>query len=404
MVTRTRRLLLLSFYYPPDLAAGSFRTAALVEALLERLPPNVEVDVITTLPNRYGSFRPQAATQEEHGRLRVRRLAIPSHQSGIPDQGRGFNSFARQAARATAGDSYDLVFATSSRLMTASLGAWLARRKRVPLYLDIRDIFVDTVKHLLPATASRTATYFFRAVENWTIRSAAHVNLVSPGFAPYFNKRYPSRSFSYFTNGIDDDFVARYSFSAGRTAAPRSGRTRVLYAGNIGEGQGLHGIVPVLSRQLEHTVEFRIVGAGGRRTQLEQALARSCVDNVVVLDPVPRHALIDEYRSADVLFLHLNAYDAFEKVLPSKVFEYAATGKPIWAGVRGYPQTFIESNIDNAATFAPCNENEALAALRSLQLVTSPRHEFIEEYSRRRIMHAMADHIAGVLDGVHAGR
>src|SRR5690606_20974336 len=38
------KLLLLTFYYPPDLSAGSFRAAALVEALMRTGGPNVEVD------------------------------------------------------------------------------------------------------------------------------------------------------------------------------------------------------------------------------------------------------------------------------------------------------------------------------------------------------------------------
>ena len=59
-----------------------------------------------------------------------------------------------------------------------------------------------------------------------------------------------------------------------------------------------------------------------------------------IIDPVSRSDLFDEYKNADVLFLHLNDYAAFRKVLPSKIFEYAATGKPILAGVAGYMQNF----------------------------------------------------------------
>ena len=72
-----------------------------------------------------------------------------------------------------------------------------------------------------------------------------------------------------------------------------------------------------------------------------------------LLQPVKRDELIEIYQSADVLFLHLNDFDAFKKVLPSKIFEYAATGKPIWAGVAGYAAEFITSKIENSAVFFP---------------------------------------------------
>ena len=56
------KVLVVTFYYEPDLSAGSFRTTALVAAMRQRAPPGTHIDVITTLPNRYHSFvRPAPA-------------------------------------------------------------------------------------------------------------------------------------------------------------------------------------------------------------------------------------------------------------------------------------------------------------------------------------------------------
>ena len=85
-----------------------------------------------------------------------------------------------------------------------------------------------------------------------------------------------------------------------------------------------------------------------------------------------RDELIKIYQSADILFLHLNDYDAFKKVLPSKLFEYGALGKPIWAGVAGHAAEFIKENITNAAVFSPCNVNDAVKSFESLEMVTEP--------------------------------
>src|SRR6185503_3990510 len=64
---------------------------------------------------------------------------------------------ARPVARLPRGRSYDLVYATSSRLLTAALGGLVARRTNAVLYLDIRDIFVDTINDVLPAPLARLA-------------------------------------------------------------------------------------------------------------------------------------------------------------------------------------------------------------------------------------------------------
>jgi glycosyltransferase involved in cell wall biosynthesis len=94
-----------------------------------------------------------------------------------------------------------------------------------------------------------------------------------------------------------------------------------------------------------------------------------------------------------VLFLHLGAHEAFEKVLPSKLFEYAAIGKPILAGVTGYAAKFIREEIANAAVFPPCDVQEGVAALAKIEIVDTHRSEFIAKYSRANIVRAMAEDI-----------
>ncbi len=385
----TGRLLILTLYYPPDLSAGAFRADALVQALREH-SPGLVIDVITSMPSRYQTFSAPAAEREAHGALTIRRLTLPPHRGDMRSQALSYARFARSAARAASEQRYDLVVATSSRLMTATLGAWVSRRSRAPLYLDIRDLFVDTMNEVLPARVAPLLRPALSTVERWTMRRASKVNLVSPGFESYFRRRYPNMPLSFFTNGIDEAFMApAHSPSAG-PGAPIT----VVYAGNMGDGQGLHLIVPALAASLAGRAQFRLIGDGGRKTQLADALKVSGVTNVTLLPPMSRTNLIAEYQAADVLFLHLNDYEAFTRVLPSKVFEYAAVGKPIWAGVGGFAANFIRREVTNAAVFPPCDTAAALRALETLDLRSTPREEFVRQYARRDIMQRMAADIA----------
>ena len=226
------------------------------------------------------------------------------------------------------------------------------------------------------------------------MRRADRIKLVSRGFEGYFFARYPDRSYAGFTNGIDDEFL-RADWSKEKSANTHQSLL-VVYAGNIGEGQGLHAILPQLAVRLERRVRFLVIGDGGRRELLLEQLRQAGAHNVEVLPPMPRPALLKAYLSADILFLHLNALAAFEKVLPSKIFEYAATGKPIWAGVAGHAATFIAAEVSNAAVFAPCNASEAIDKLDSLILQDQPRRDFVVRYARRNIARAMADDILKV--------
>jgi glycosyltransferase involved in cell wall biosynthesis len=371
----------------------------MVEALLKVLPADTHLDIITTLPNRYVTYSDRAsesvAELEEHARYTVHRIALPKHESGMLDQSKSFFVFAKQALKISQQHDYQLIIATSSRLMTASLAAWIANRKGTPLYLDVRDIFVDTIKDVLSAKASRWLAPVLSWVERLTIREAKKVNVVSAGFLPYFQSRYPEQQYACFTNGIDDEFIEASQLTV--PIGEKKALIQVLYAGNIGEGQGLHHILPGLSKALMGKVQFTVIGDGGRYKQLKSALEAGQCTNVELVPPMNRGDLIQEYLKADVLFLHLNDFPAFEKVLPSKIFEYAALGKPILAGVAGYPAKFIADEVLNAQLFAPCDIEGGVQAFEQLQIQHSPRPEFLKKFNRGSIMDRLAVDIWSLL-------
>lgn len=385
------RILLLTFYYPPDLSAGSFRAGAFVRALQERHGAALEIDVVTTMPNRYQSYQQAAEEAEVVDGISVRRFAVDAHKSGFVDQSLCFLAFARQALSYVEGRRYDLVWATSSRLMTAALAAFIARRKCAPLYLDIRDLFIDTMKDVLRKRVKWIVLPAFRWIEKYTFRTAAVINVVSPGFSEYFEELGHKQRLRYFTNGVDEEFL-NYDFSHG--GLPRA-RPLVLYAGNIGAGQGLDRLIPVAARLLRETHEFKVVGDGGAK----QALIDGCadLDNVVIDPPVNRERLKALYAEADILLMHLNDLAAFRRVLPSKVFEYAATGKPILAGVAGYAAEFTRDEVENAAVFSPCDAPGLAAALGELDLQLVSRASFKSEYARSGIMRRFVEDVLSLI-------
>ena len=388
-----RRVLILTFYYPPDLCAGSFRAGAFLDALRKWIPADVEVDVLTTMPNRYHSFRSETTEIENNGNVTVRRFQLKSHKSGFMDQALCFGSFAWQVLRYTRKKDYDLVFATSSRLMTAALGAYICRKNKAPLYLDIRDIFTDTMKDVLSGPIKAVVLPVFRLIERYTLRSATVINVVSKGFVKYFSAYQGENELRVFTNGIDSEFLD-YDF---RSVAEPGRPKEILVAGNIGEGQGLERLIPEVADLLPDDYELVVIGDGGKKSSLVSGCKGK--RNVKILDPVNREELKRHYAQADVLLMHLNDYDAFKKVLPSKIFEYAATGKPILAGVSGYAAEFTTEYVENAAVFSPCDASEMVAKLRTLDLQSRNRVEFTERFARTRIMEDLVKDVSSFLPG-----
>lgn len=376
-----RRITYLSFYYEPDLCAGSFRNTSLIKELSSQAKfQNVFIDLYTTMPNRYNSYTANALEYEEIDNLTVHRIKLPSHKSGFSDQIISFSKYYRKVLALNKSKKSDLVVASSSRLFTAFLGYKIARRSNIPLILDIRDIFVDTLASILNNKIRFAVLPVIKTFERKTFGYAKHINLISPGFKDYFEKYNLQANFSYFTNGIDEEFLDKdYKFLIKQDYR----KLRVTYAGNIGEGQGLHKIIPDIAEKLQDSFQFLIFGDGGAKKKLTSEIGKRGINNVQIKPPVPRFELIEAYNQSDYLFLHLNDYEAFEKVLPSKIFELSTFNKTILAGVSGYAKKFIEQEIKYSFVFNPGDSEALFQYLKSHPTIEEiERDEFINKYRR----------------------
>tara|TARA_B110001450_G_C17645130_1_gene490886 strand:- start:252 stop:1421 length:1170 start_codon:yes stop_codon:yes gene_type:complete len=384
------KILFLTFYFEPDLCAGSFRNTSLFKALDVKLETSDTIDVITTHPNRYDTYKVKAEDVEKRGdNTRINRIRIPDHNSGLVGQIKSFKVFYTEALKIAKQENYDLVYASSSRLFTAFLGAKLARKNNANLYLDIRDIFRESIVEIFKNPLVKLGLdLFLRPIEFYTFKRANHINLVSEGFGSYFSK-YKQCTFSYFTNGIDDVFLELKKQSI---VVEKKIKT-IVYAGNIGEGQGLHIILPKVAKVFPEKYKFIIYGDGGAKQKLLSAINSEKVKNIEIRNPINRKRLIAEYQKADFLFLHLNKYKAFERVLPSKLFEYGAFDKPVIAGVSGYAAKFLKIHMANTILFDSGDTENFIKELEEYKYTTGLRKNFIKLFSRSSINKVMAESI-----------
>lgn len=387
-----KKILYLTFYFEPDLSAGSFRNSPLIKELAQQAKGKASVDVVTTSPNRYSSFEAEASQFEQKDNYTVTRIAVPRHQSGMKDQIFSFKKYYRGVKKTIKGKKYDLIVASSSRLFTAYLGYTVAKKMNIPLYLDIRDIFYDTMEDVLKNRLLKKMTLpIIKLIERKTFMYAKHINLISGGFRPYF-RPYTQAEYSTYPNGIDNLFIQANNTPVIQEKLSPEIRT-IVYAGNLGEGQGLHKIIPQVAKALEGRYRFIVIGDGGAKQKIINEIETSSVRNVEVHPPVKREELIDVYKRADFLFVHLNDYKAFKKVLPSKLFELATFPKPIIAGVGGYAANFVRNNIENTILFDPCGVQELIDKLTIYQYQQVKRTRFIEAFKREVVNRDMAQTI-----------
>ena len=393
------RIVFFTFYYPPDLGAGSFRAIALVKALSKKMN-NDELHIITTHPNRYENHRVKADNIEIDGNITVHRISVPNHKSGMFSQARAFVIYAIAAYKLNNDLNPNFLIGTTSRLMTGLLTGLSAHKLGCKYFIDLRDIFSETISDIFSQKSKLLGLTFrvtFSLLERRLFNKAIGINVVSEGFPDYFKaKGLDVSNWSFFPNGVDEEF-SDLSFIENRNT--KNIKT-ILYAGNIGNGQGLETVLPSTAKRMGNKYHFLVIGNGGSKTKLINAIKNNDVDNVEILPPVKREKLIKYYKNADILFLHLNDIQAFKRVLPSKIFEYTALGKPIVAGLSGYSAKFMKCNVPYSVIFNSGDIDGCVNAIKKAELLEIKNKDvdiFVEKYSREKIMNKMATHIFSLL-------
>jgi hypothetical protein len=90
------------------------------------------------------------------------------------------------------------------------------------------------------------------------------------------------------------------------------------------------------------------------------------LENVTFRDPVPRDRIPAVMAEFDACLVPLRDSETFRSVIPSKIFEAGAAGRPILLGVRGESRELVEA-YGAGLTFRPEREEELAAAIRRLR-------------------------------------
>ena len=113
------RILVLSFYYPPDIGPGPLRAKSLVRAL-KRQDRTVIIDVMTTMPNRYRSVNIDAQEFEENDKIGQINTLSNSVSYKI-DENNFFTFKTRRNRKINLTEYYDLVYEYKNDCLTAGI-------------------------------------------------------------------------------------------------------------------------------------------------------------------------------------------------------------------------------------------------------------------------------------------
>jgi len=354
------KILVITQNYPPDLGAGAFRMKALVNELNSR---GHKVTVLTGVPNRYDSI--EWKSKNENAIERIVRIKVPKQKGNLFLRGISYSIFFIKAflkAIKLASDS-DAIVATTPQLLVAYIGAIVSHKRKIPLILDVRDLWPDVMLDM-NLTQDKSIVYkILKKIELYCYKHADQIVINSPAFFEPI-KKLSGKEPILITNGIDDELFGLLS-EADPIKIEDQTRYIITYAGNVGIAQDLNVLIK-LAKKFEKKYIFRIIGDGSAKEKLMESVIENKIQNIEFINPVPRKKLQQYYKETDAFFVHLKDIDMFKKTIPSKVFEYVATGKPVVYGLKGISRTIMEELQGRQFSFEPSNPNSLKIALTEL--------------------------------------
>lgn len=367
------RILFLSHYYSPEVNAPATRTS---EHCIRWARAGHDVTVVTCAPNCpngvvYPGYRnslwPQTEVIEGVRVVRVGTYLAPN--AGTVRRILNFLSYMVMAVLASLRQPRpDVIVATSPQFFCGWAGVLVSWFRRVPFVLEIRDIWPESIE-AVGAMRSRLLLRVLEWLERRMYLAADHIVAVGDGYRDRIVQRADvAHHISVITNGVDPArFVPRPPDPAFLRAWNLDGKFVCSYIGTIGMAHGLEVVLEaakLLRSQGRTDVCFCLVGDGSSRQRLEAESHAAGLDDLVVFTgQQPKDRIPAILASSAACLVHLKKCELFSTVIPSKIFETMAMGRPVIMGVAGPSRQII---LESGAGLAM--EPESAASLVSAVL------------------------------------
>lgn len=359
------KVLVVSQYFPPEPS----RIGDFAAGLAER---GHDVTVLTGKPNYPGGdFYPGygflGQTRERRGGVEVVRVPLVPRGSGSAVRmALNYLSYALLASALgplLCRGRYDLVFVCQLSPFTVALpGLVFKYLKRAPMMLWVQDLWPESLAASGVIT-SRQAIALMGWVVRCTYRRCDRILVVSEGFVASIKAR-----------GADPEKIRhwpQWAESLYRPVAPDPDSPearempagfKVVFAGNVGAGQGVETAVEAAQklRRLPN-LYWIVIGDGRMRPSLEARVRELGLgDRFRFLGARPMRTMPVYFAHADVLLMTLKREPIFALTAPGKLQSYLACGRPVIAALDGEGARVVEEA--GAGLTASAEDAEALAA------------------------------------------
>lgn len=441
-----RKALIIGYHFPPLASAGVYRTLRIVRyldrfgwcpvvltvrggfdrtydpELMELVSPRVLIErtpwIDPRMRRRRGRHPGEAPARAERTRPPAETGGAGPHSSRrtgtsmlrallreellIPDDVIGWVPYAVRAGRRLAEEEgIELVYATGGPFSAYIAACLIGRSSGLPLVLDYRDPWAFNVRMVGLTGLGALRKQLELQMERKILRAAARVIVNTPTALDAFRRTFggiPAERFACVPNSYDgDDFSNSTKGKPTRFTITYLGATRLASPAPF-----LRGLRSALDElpSAKGAILFRCFGPVDPDIRL--LIERLGLSDIVELrELIPHSQAIEEMRHSAVLLLLLNDFEGAGLLVPAKLYEYLAAGRPILGIVPEGPAADIIRRAGAGAVVHPEDGNGVRTEIMRLyQRFERGENSFVPDSSvvRRYEAREMVRQIAGIFD------
>lgn len=236
-------------------------------------------------------------------------------------------------------DKPDTIIASSVHPFTCIAGLKLGRYFKVPVIVEIRDLWPDTLIAMGAFKKDSLIAMFLYRVERSIYKRADAVVFTMQGGKQYIiDKKWTDvvdlRKVFYINNGVDlsqfDENVIRHCVHD--CDLSNSEQLNFVYTGSVRKVNELRSLIDVFSAVRFDNAKLLIWGSGNEKQNLEEYCNSKGITNVVFKGYVQKEKIPSIVTQSYMNVLHNVSLDVHKYGMSmNKLFEYLASGKPVFA-------------------------------------------------------------------------
>lgn len=406
------KILFLSHYFPPEVNAPATRT---YEHCKEWVRQGHEVTVISCVPHHpvgkaYPGYKNRLfQVEDKDGIKAVKVLTYITANEGFLKRTLNYLFYMLMVIFvAPFIGKADVVVSTSPQFFNGLAGYFVSRIKRAKWVLEIRDLWPESILAVGAITNQRVISAL-EGIERFVYKRADQIIPVTYAFKEHIVERGGSvNRVKVIRNGVDLElFEPRGTDQAFAQQIGCAGKFVAAYVGTHGMAHGLDVILEAAERlRDESNILFLMIGEGAEKARLKASLESRQLNNVLMLDQMPKNKMPQIWSVTDVSLVLLRKLDLFKTVIPSKIFESMAMHKPIVIGVEGESKDII-IGANAGIAIEPENSLELAQAVKKLYEQSDLAREMgeagalhvTEHFDRKKLAKQYLDCLIEVIHG-----